>query len=63
MPKLIVTSRPETFRRAGLKFTRTEQTLEVSEKVLKTLTAEKNLRVVVVKEPKAPKNAAKKKDN
>ena len=49
MPNIIeVTSRPEVFRRAGLKFTREPRELEVDDKTLKVLAGEANLKVIVL---------------
>ena len=46
MPYIEVTSRPESFRRAGLSFTREPRRLEVDNKTLKVLAGEANLKVL-----------------
>ena len=67
MPKIKVTSRPETFRRAGLLFTRKPREIEVDAKTLKTLAGEANLTVIVLPDkakeaaPKKPAKSAKSK--
>ena len=60
MPKIEVTSLPETFRRAGLKFTREPRQLKVDAKTLKVLAGEPNLKVISLPEekPAEPKKAA-----
>ena len=58
MPYIDVTSMPETFRRAGLSFSRKPRRISVDDKTLKALAGEANLKVIVLKEEK--KAAAKK---
>ncbi len=58
MTKISVTSRPESFRRAGYRFTREARELEVDGKTLKLLAGEPNLEVRVLKESK-PANRGK----
>ena len=61
MPNISVTSRPESFRRAGIRFTRTPTIVKnVDEKSLKTLAGEPNLNVKVLPdEPESPPSGAK----